>query len=138
MFTIILIALVFTSLVLGGIGDGLFDAGKKAPGKLLQDLEIMSLLLFPLVLVLGWMQYLPTVRDIVTQFLLFFGGYICVRFSIFDYLVTLPQPNVKLTHIGTVGWYARLLNRFKAPWYGWLTARIVFLTAGIKLLTEVI
>jgi len=131
----ILIITVIVAILLGAAGDGLYDDGKKFWGKLLKDLEVLVLLAFPLVLSYYWLREMRI--DIVGAYFYFFGGYVCVRFALFSYMYNLSR-GLTFDFIGSTGWFDRFISKFGAPWHGWLFAKVIFLAAGISMLTRAI
>lgn len=120
----ILILIIFIALILfRAIGDGLFDIGNKREAQRYKDVETFLFLVIP------YIYHIETLLDLLTYIL----AYAFIRFAIFDYARNIVAGD-KITHIGITKDYDKLLRKFKAPWWGWLFAKIIFLTVGISLI----
>jgi hypothetical protein len=122
MLSLLLIIYVLLLILFNAVGDALQERGDKSAGKILHDAETLFWLAFPLIVIRTKMAPIEWWQVI--------AGYIFLRFTFFN-----PLHNwfkgMPLSYIGKVSWFDKLCNKFGAPDFGWWTARIISLLAGI-------
>ena len=97
------IGLFTFSIVLEGIGDGLYDEGKKEVGKLLQAVSLGSLLMSPLFLDMdksNWGWYL--------------ASYVSLRIGFFDYSYNLSR-GLPMGYIGDTSYWDKGMRQVAPP-----------------------
>ena len=97
------ISLYAGSIILEGIGDGLYDNGQKELGKCLQAVSLGMVLLSPAILNMdrdNWFWYVLT--------------YTSFRIALFDYTYNITR-DLPINHIGTTSYWDKALHEFSPP-----------------------
>ena len=115
-----ILAIFISHIITNAVGDGLNQSGRKDWGHLIKAMSVLILLVSPFII--G--------PDNIVLYIL---GYALMRESLFDFIRN-KVTGESLGHIGTSGFRADIINKFKPPLSGLIFARIILLGVAISII----